>query len=148
MTVLIRDASEEDIPQILKLLYELGRPEPVDEKEIKVFKNKINDYFSDPSKLIIVAEKESKILGLVSVILLQRLNHAKFEMYIPELVVTEEHRYYGIGKKLITYCIELAKKKNCYRIRLESGNQRTESHQFYKSLGFEQSSLSFNKNLL
>ena len=148
MTVWIRNASEEDIPPILKLLYELGRPEPVDEKEIKVFKNKIKDYFLDPSKLIIVAEKDSKIMGVVSVILLQRLNHAKFEMYIPELVVTKEHRYYGIGKKLITYCIELAKKKNCYRIRLESGNQRTESHQFYKSLGFEQSSLSFNKNLL
>ena len=148
MSVIIRDASEEDIPPILKLLYELGRPEPVDEKEIKIFKNKIQDYFIDPLKLIIVAEKDSKILGLVSIILLQRLNHGKFEMYIPELVVTKEYRYYGIGKRLIKYCIELAKKKNCYRIRLESGNQRTESHQFYKSLGFEQSSLSFNKNLL
>lgn len=148
MSVLIRDAIENDIPSILKLLYELGRPEPVDEKEIKVFKNKINDYFLDPSKSIIVAEKDLEILGLVSIILLQRLNHAKFEMYIPELVVTREHRYYGVGKKLITYCVELARKKNCYRIRLESGNQRTESHKFYKNLGFEQSSLSFNKNLL
>lgn len=148
MSVLIRDAIENDIPSILKLLYELGRPEPVDENEIKVFKNKINDYFLDPSKSIIVAEKDSEILGLVSVILLQRLNHAKFEMYIPELVVTKEHRYYGVGKKMITYCVELARKKNCYRIRLESGNQRTESHKFYKNLGFEQSSLSFNKNLL
>lgn len=148
MSVLIRDAIENDIPSILKLLYELGRPEPVDEKEIKVFKNKINDYFLDPSKSIIVAEKDLEILGLVSVILLQRLNHAKFEMYIPELVVTREHRYYGVGKKLITYCVELARKKNCYRIRLESGNQRTESHKLYKNLGFEQSSLSFNKNLL
>ncbi|MFB5647301.1 MAG: GNAT family N-acetyltransferase [Candidatus Nitrosomaritimum yanchengensis] len=148
MSVLIRDAIENDIPSILKLLYELGRPEPVDENEIKVFKNKINDYFLDPSKSIIVAEKDLEILGLVSVILLQRLNHAKFEMYIPELVVTKEHRYYGVGKKLIKYCVELARKKNCYRIRLESGNQRTESHKFYKNLGFEQSSLSFNKNLL
>lgn len=148
MQALIREATEKDIPPILELLYELGRPEPVDEKEIRVFKNKISDYFLDPLKFIIVAEKDSQILGLTSIILLQRLNHAKFEMYIPELVVTKERRYYGIGKKLIAFCIDLAKKKNCYRIRLESGNQRIESHKFYKDLGFEQSSLSFNKNLL
>jgi len=45
-------------------------------------------------------------------------------MYIPELIVAEKLRCLGIGKKLIQYCIKLAKKKNCYRIRLESGTSR------------------------
>jgi len=31
--------------------------------------------------------------------------------------------------------------------RIESGNQRKDSHHFYKHLGFEQSVLSFTKNL-
>lgn len=148
MRMNIRNATEKDIPSILELLYELGRPEPIDKKEITVFKNKIKDYFSDPLKLILVAEMDLEIVGLVSVILLRRLNHAKFEMYIPELVVKKEHRFSGIGKKLIAKCIETGKKKNCHRIRLESGNQRKESHKFYKSIGFDQSGLSFSKNLL
>ena len=122
--LLIRNATEKDIPSILELLYELGRPEPVDNKEVKVFKNKIKDYFSDPTKIILVAETDSGIVGLVSIILLRRLNHAKFEMYIPELVVKEKNRFSGVGKKLITKCIEIGKKKSCYIIRLESGNQR------------------------
>ena len=121
--LLIRNATEKDIPSILELLYELGRPEPVDNKEVKVFKNKIKDYFSDPTKIILVAETDSEIVGLVSIILLRRLNHAKFEMYIPELVVKEKNRF-SVGKKLITKCIEIGKKKSCYIIRLESGNQR------------------------
>ncbi|MCA9812524.1 MAG: GNAT family N-acetyltransferase [Nitrosarchaeum sp.] len=121
--MLIRNATEKDIPSILELLYELGRPEPVDNKEVKVFKNKIKDYFSDPTKIILVAETDSGIVGLVSIILLRRLNHAKFEMYIPELVVKEKNRF-SVGKKLITKCIEIGKKKSCYIIRLESGNQR------------------------
>ena len=121
--LLIRNATEKDIPSILELLYELGRPEPVDNKEVKVFKNKIKDYFSDPTKIILVAETDSGIVGLVSIILLRRLNHAKFEMYIPELVVKEKNRF-SVGKKLITKCIEIGKKKSCYIIRLESGNQR------------------------
>ena len=145
MEISITKAIDKDIPFILELLYDLDRPIPIDEKEIKVFKNKIKDYFSDPQKTILVAKQDSKIVGLVSVILLRRLNRAKLEMYIPELIVTKELRNYGIGKKLIQYCIDLAKKKDCYRIRLESGNQRKDSHKFYKSIGFEQSALSFTK---
>jgi len=144
----IRNATEKDIPSILELLYELGRPEPIDKREITVFKNKIKDYFSDPLKIILVAEIDSEIVGLASIILLRRLNHAKFEMYIPELVVKEKNRFSGVGKKLIAKCIEIGKKKNCYRIRLESDNKRKDSHKFYKGLGFVQSSLSFSKNLL
>ena len=98
--------------------------------------------------MILVAEINSEIVGLVSIILLRRLNHAKFEMYIPELIVREKHRFSGIGKKLIAKCVEMGKKKKCYRIRLESGNKRKVSHKFYRGLGFEQSGLSFSKGLL
>ena len=148
MDLIIRESTENDIPSILNLLYELERPRPLDDNEIKIFKNKIQDYFSDSYKTILVSEKEKEIMGIVSIIYLQRLNRAKLEMYIPELIVTEKFRYSGVGKKMIQYCIDIAKKKGCYRIRLESGNQRKESHIFYKSIGFEQSALSFTKYTL
>ncbi len=101
-----------------------------------------------PQKTILVVAEldDMKIVGMVSVIFLQRLNRNSLEMYIPELVVLEEYHNQGTGKKLINSCIILAKEKKCHRIRLESGNQRKESHEFYKHLGFEQSSLSFTKN--
>jgi len=146
--VSITKATEKDIPSILELLYELDRPIPIDDKEIKAFQNKVKDYFSDSQKIIFLAKQDSKSVGLVSVILLRRLNRTKLEMYIPELIVTKELRNSGIGKKLIQHCIAFAKKKGCYRIRLESGNQRKESHQFYKNLGFEQSALSFAMNIM
>ena len=84
---------------------------------------------------------------MVSVMYLSRLNQSTLEMYIPELVVLEKYQNHGIGKKLINSCIALAKQKKCHRIRLESGNQRKESHEFYKHLGFEQSAFSFTLNL-
>lgn len=148
MKLVIRKATQDDIQSILELLYELGRPEPIDEREVKVFKNKIREYFSDPSKFILVAESGTKIIALVSIMLLRRLNRAKFEMYLPELVVKKEYRASRVGKRLITECIKLGKTKKCYRIRLESGNKRKDSHNFYNSLGFDQSGLSFSKNLL
>ena len=148
MDISITKATEKDMPSILELLYELDSPTPIDDKEIKAFQNKIKDYFSDSQKIILLAKQDSKSVGLVNVILLRRLNREKLAMYIPELIVTKELRNSGIGKKLIQHCIAFAKKKGCYRIRLESGNQRKESHQFYKNLGFEQSALSFAMNIM
>ena len=80
---------------------------------------------------------------MVSLMFISRLNRDKLELYIPELIVAEENRGKGLGNKLIEQCIKIAKEKKCHRIRLESGNQRIESHQFYKKLGFTQHALSF-----
>jgi GNAT superfamily N-acetyltransferase len=144
----IQNASNSDIPIILELLYELGRLRPVDDRDINEFSKIITKYLlSEPNKKIILAEYDNKIVGMASMQLLSRLNRKTLELYIPELVVQKDYQNKGIGKKLIESCIDCAKKNKCHRIRLESGNQRVGSHLFYKKLGFEQSSLSFTKNL-
>lgn len=84
---------------------------------------------------------------MVSMMFLPRLNRITPEMYIPELIVLKKYQNQGIGKKLINQCITISKDKKYHRIRLEFGNIRQESHQFYKHLGFEQSALSFTLNL-
>ena len=146
--VIIRAASNKDIPIILGLLNDLGRPKPQKDSDVDSFRKLVTKYVTDSDKQILVAELDDmKIVGMVSIVFLSRLNQTTLEMYIPELVVLEKYQNQGIGKKLINSCIVLAKEKKCHRIRLESGNKRKESHQFYKNLGFEQSALSFTKNL-
>ena len=148
MDIVVRTASDNDLPVILGLLYELGRPKPQKDSDVDIFRKLVKKYVTDSDKKILVAEiDDMKIIGMVSMVFLPRLNRTTLEMYIPELVVLEKYRNQGIGKKLIDSCISFANEKKCHRIRLESGNQRKESHQFYKSLGFEQSALSFTKNL-
>ena len=144
----IRPSSENDIPILLGLLYDLGRPKPQKDSDVDLFRKLVTKYDKDSDKIVLVAEiDDMKIVGMVSVMFLPRLNQLTLEMYIPELVVLEKYQNHGIGKKLINSCITLAKEKKCHRIRLESGNQRKDSHEFYKHLGFEQSSLSFTKKL-
>ena len=130
--VKIRSAKPNDIPIILGLLYELGRPKPK----------------KDSDKEILIAEhNDVEIIGMASIVFLSRLNQTDNEMYITELVVFKNYQNKGIGKKLIESCIKLAKEKKCHRIRLESGNARKESHIFYKNLGFVQNALSFSKEI-
>ena len=144
----IRAASENDIPIILGMLYELGRPKPKIDSDVDVFRKLVKKYITSSDKQILLAvSNETKIIGMISLVFLSRLNRDTLEMYIPELIVLEKYHRQGIGKKLIHSCILLAKEKKCHRIRLESGNLRKESHQFYIHLGFEQSSLSFTMNM-
>ena len=146
--VTVRTPSEKDIPILLGLLYDLGRPKPQKDSDVEIFRKLVTKYVKDSDKTILVAELDDmKIVGMVSVVYLPRLNQSALEMYIPELVVLEKYQNQGIGKKLINSCITLAKEKKCHRIRLESGHPRKESHQFYKHLGFEQSGFSVTKNL-
>lgn len=147
-SLVIKTATNNDIPEILGLLYHLGRPKPQNDSDVDIFRKLVTKYLKDSDKKILVAQIDGvKIIGMVSIMFLSRLNHTTLELYIPELVVLEKYQNHGIGKKMISSCIFFGKEKKCHRIRLESGNLRKESHQFYKQLGFEQSALSFTKNL-
>ncbi len=148
MKLNIRPAKKNDIPLILGLLYELGRPKPEKDSDVDTFRNLAKKHITDSDKTILVAEiNDVNVVGMVSVIFLPRLNQIKHEMYIPELIVAEKYQKKGIGTRLIDACISLAKEKKCHQIRLESGNHRAEAHQFYTNLGFESKSSSFTKNL-
>ena len=144
--ITIRPAGISDIPVLLDLLYQLGRPKPRDDFELDSFRNLVKNYVTNSDKMIFVATlNDVEIIGMVSIVLLPRLNNSSLEMYIPELIVIENFQNHGIGKKIMMHCIQFAKEKKCHRIRLESGIQRKNSHDFYKNLEFEQSSLSFSK---
>jgi ribosomal protein S18 acetylase RimI-like enzyme len=140
----IRKAGKKDMNEILSLLYQLQRPKPKTSSESLTFRKRIYQYLNEKDKEIIIAEQDSKIVGMLSMIMLPRLNRTKLELYIPELIVSKNHRGLGIGKSLMKYGVKIAKKK-CFRVRLESGNKRKEAHQFYKKIGFEQSALSYTK---
>jgi len=146
--ITIRESTYDDIPSLLELLDELGRPKPQKDNELEKFTALLKNYMQEDDKKILVAEIDnSKIIGMISMVFLSRLNQKTLELYIPELIVSQNYRSQGIGKKLINSSIEIGKEKKCHRIRLESGNQRIESHKFYKHLGFEDSSIFFTKNL-
>ena len=144
--VVVREASTKDVPAVLGLLDELGRPAPADHLEIEVFGRMVERYIADDDKRVLVILAGGRVAGMASVLLLPRLNRSSSELYMPELVVSQQYRGRGLGKALVRYCIRLAAESGCHRIRLESGNRRTSSHRFYLDLGFEQSALSFSRD--
>jgi ribosomal protein S18 acetylase RimI-like enzyme len=147
----LRCAKPTDIKNIMELMSEIDRPLPKDSYDNKRFQKLINSYIQtkphNDSKGIILATSGQKVVGLVSYVLLERLNQHLAEFWIPELVVSKEYRRQGIGKLLINRCKVIAKRMKCYRIRLESRNDRIDSHNFYRNIGFQQIALVFEVKL-
>lgn len=134
----IRYAKATDANDRIDLLEQLDRPSPRDRNQKRKFRMLIDSYMNSnrSDRGILIASIGSKVIALLSFILLERLNQYFTELWVPELVVSEEYRNKGIGIRLIKKCESVAQTKKCYRIRLESRNDRVDSHNFYKKLGF------------
>jgi ribosomal protein S18 acetylase RimI-like enzyme len=146
-TVRLRYARHTDAKNIVELLGQLDRPLPENKSEAVKFERLVNEYITCGDRGIILAIIGSEVIGLVSFVVLNRLNHLTKEFWIPDLIVLKEYRNQGVGKLLIQKCELIAKRRRCYRIRLESRNDRIDSHQFYKKVGFKQIALVFEKSL-
>ena len=137
----VRPATVADIPVLLPLLEELGRPhaDPADARVTDVYRQHI----ADPDRLVLVAEVAGRIVGALDGAYRTRLNWPTRELWIADLIVTESARGLGIGRALMNDVITRARQAGCHRIALESGHARQVAHQLYQSLGFEDKGIYF-----
>lgn len=85
-----------------------------------------------------IAKENGKIIGSCYICIIPNLSRGgKSIGFIENVITDKEYRRKGIGKNIIKKAIEYAKKQNCYKILLQSGNKRTEAHKFYESIGFD-----------
>ena len=90
--ITIRESTYDDIPSLLELLYELGRPKPQKDNELEKFTKLLKNYMQEDDKKILVAQIEnSKIIGMISMVFLSRLNQNTSEMYVTELIVSQNY---------------------------------------------------------
>jgi GNAT superfamily N-acetyltransferase len=141
----VRLATEADIPVMMHLFEELGRPhaDPSNARVNEVYR----EHIADPHHLMLVAELSGRVVGALSGTYRTRLNWPTRELWIADLVVTEPARSFGAGRALMDVSIARARQAGCHRITLESGHQRQVAHQLYTSLGFEDGGIYFLLNL-
>ncbi len=143
----IRPARREDFEAVAALLEELGRPAVTDET-----RDRCRDVFEqqvlDPRKHHSVAEtSDGDIVGFCSMHFRGRLNHPTDEAWIPDLIVREEARGSGIGRKLMEEQERLARVHGCHMLALESAYFRAEAHAFYRELKLRDVAKAFTKKL-
>jgi len=139
--MLIREAAQKDLPEVLELLKGMDDESEMDMDEALQIWDSIKKY---PYYKIIVVEDECRIIGTYSLIIIDNLGHRGGGLAVVESVIVEKScRGKGVGKLMMNHAMELAKAERCYKLMLSSNKKRIEAHKFYQRLGFNQHGISF-----
>ena len=131
----IRTGTREDLPQVLALIKELAEYERAPQEVDNTVARMEQDGFG-PEKVFdfLVAEMDGKIVGLA----LYYWSYSTWKgkcMYLEDLVVTESHRRYGLGRLLFKELIQIAKQKDVRRLSWQVLEWNEPAIQFYKGIG-------------
>ena len=145
--ITVRKAIETDILCILELYSQLAITPPA-EQNYSVNLDKYRRAFIQIQEAtgynLLVAEDQGKVIGTMVLIIVPNLSHNALPWAaIENVVVDKEYRRKGIGRLLMDYATARAKEAGCYKIQLISDKRRTESHKFYRNLGYKASGHGF-----
>ncbi len=103
---------------------------------------------SSASHLLLVAEEEGQIVGLLHLRMEFQLHHCGTVAEIMELIVSREVRSKGIGAALLKAAREQAIQHHCIQFEVTSNQKRKQAHRFYQREGLEQTHIKMTEALL
>lgn len=130
--MIVREASKSDASELhclmLELGYELTRNDLCAQLEM---------YRKSAGSLLIVAELDAHISGLIAGHLIPAIHQRGSVGRITALVVGESWRGIGVGRSLLDALEAWFRENECIRFEVTSGDHRKVAHQFYESLGYK-----------
>jgi ribosomal protein S18 acetylase RimI-like enzyme len=133
MNISIREATEQDVPEIVNLIRELAASL---NEESPVTEGYVKEYLQNPMCFILVAEIDNKVVGLISYSLKPNLYHASNSCLIEELVVDNAYRNKGIASKLIEKLFVELESIQCAEVSVSTEKTNEAAIAFYKKHGF------------
>lgn len=146
MTLHIREATADDLPQVLALYAQPGLDDGqvLDAERAREIHAQFARY---PNYRLFVAcatEAPAQVLGSYALLVMHNLAHMGTPSAIAEdVVVTTAFRGQGIGRQMMAHAIEQARAAGCYKLALSSNSKRERAHAFYDNLGFQRHGYSF-----
>lgn len=150
MSLLIREATEDDLPAVLALYaqpaMDKGKVLTLDEA-----KSLLAEFRQYPSYRLWVACEAAldlpnggEVVGTYALLIMHNLAHQGTPSAIVEdVVVSAERQGQGIGQHMMQHAQEQARVAGCYKLVLSSNQKRERAHAFYESLGFQRHGFSF-----
>jgi N-acetylglutamate synthase-like GNAT family acetyltransferase len=146
---MIRRWKKNDIPKVTQLLNQLE----VDLLDSSIiFEVDVKSHFMKMKNHEVyesyVYEEEGEIKGFISLIFYRTVFHKNGTALINELVINNDYRNKGIGKKLIEYVITEARKREMDEIEVGVMKENGDAIRFYKNNGIDDEYLLLGKEFL
>jgi ribosomal protein S18 acetylase RimI-like enzyme len=144
MSLIIRRSAGSDFYSVMGLFRQLWPTKPLDEAKTKqVFFRSIED----ETNVLLSAEIDDRVIGFGSMVILNNFWQESYIGYVTTLIVHEEARNQGIGRRILSELIINAEVRDCSAIELDSGFQREQAHKFYENFGFHRRAFLFSKEI-
>ena len=88
--------------------------------------------------LTFVGLLDKTIVATSTIIIEKKLRYNRLCCHIEDVGVHPEYRGFGYGKEMVRYCIDIAKKNNCYKVKLNCDRKLLG---FYEKIGFKDNGL-------
>lgn len=137
----IRGATAGDVAGLASLLAELGYPAP----EASIAERL--ELVLASGEIVLVAVRRDALVGLLTGHVTPVLHRPAPVGRITALVITERARGQGVGRALVTAAEAALAARGCGMVEVTSNRRRTDAHAFYEHVGYQVTSLRFNKLL-
>jgi GNAT superfamily N-acetyltransferase len=140
--IIVKNAESKDAEQLSGLLGELGYPNTPE-----FAKEKIASLTTSDCDILLVAETEGLVIGAAHLHIAQMFHEKGKLGRIMALVVTDRHRFIGVGKKLMATAEAMAIDGGCSKMEVTSAMHRDPAKKFYEGLGYTEKRRRFIKHL-
>jgi GNAT superfamily N-acetyltransferase len=150
MSVLMREVTLDDLPEVLRLYYEAGVDRELwqDLAAAEALFTRLQHYPNYTIWLAMLAVSSSQAVGTFSLLIMDSLVHSGTPAGVVEgVAVDPSFQGQGIGRQMMQHAIALCRDAGCYKMSLSTNLKREKAHAFYESLGFEKRGYSFSMPL-
>jgi GNAT superfamily N-acetyltransferase len=128
------EATDHDFDAVTRLLAELGRPAPSEER-LPALRRTYDLHVDRPDTASRLALLQGVAVGFVSLEFREPFFTPRPQAWIPDLIVTEAARGRNVGAALLDAALAEAGRRSAYAAVLESGHQRSVAHRLYLAAG-------------
>ena len=131
-----REATLDDSDGVHALAAQLAEIVGDDEPDAEQVRTRLEELLEEPRARVIVAERETGIVGVATLWIKPDLAHGDTVVEVPMLAVAEDARHSGVGRQLILSIRDIAVEHNAGLIELVATRDNVAAQDFYRSLGF------------
>ena len=159
MSLQIRQATAQDLPQVLQL-YAQPAMDNGQVLSLQAAQRQFEKFSLYPNyRLFVACQKPNEqhneqpseqhlngeaVVGTYALLVMHNLAHQGTPSAIVEdVVVSAALQSQGIGRAMMAHAMDLARAAGCYKMVLSSNQKRERAHAFYESLGFQRHGFSY-----
>lgn len=145
--LIIRRARETDLTDIIAMFAADEKGGHGDTTDPDAFEDYLKAFYiidASPNENLYVAELGGEVVGTFQLLFTRTLTgRGSLTMVLEAVQTRPDMRSRGIGKAMVDYAVEEARRRDCRVVRLTSNDTRTDAHRFYERHGFEKTHAGF-----